>query len=204
MAVYFTADTHFGHTGILAHQPERVNAFRCIEEMDTQLIDQINSIVRPNDELWHLGDFCWKASRAGHYRQRLNVRKLHVCQGNHDPKSLRNHVSSLSDMVCSKFSRGGETFKIHLCHYPLLSWRGLHYGSIHLYAHSHGTYEDKLDEIFPGRRAMDVGVDALFRLTGMWRPICLDEVIERLVKDEKLTLSRADRLPGPFERATNE
>jgi calcineurin-like phosphoesterase family protein len=202
--IWFTADTHFGHTGILTHQLERLNAFECVEEMDTQLIDQINSLVRPNDELWHLGDFCWKASRAGHYRQRLNVRKLYMCQGNHDSNSLRNHVSGMKDMVCSKFIYGDETFKIHMCHYPLLSWRALHYGSIHLYGHSHGTYEDKLDEIFPGRRAMDVGVDSLFRLTGMWRPICLDEVIYTLVRHEKLLLTRADRLPGPFERVTNE
>jgi calcineurin-like phosphoesterase family protein len=198
--IWFTSDTHFGHSAILLHQSERLNAFECIEEMDAQLIDRINAVVKPSDELWHLGDFCWKASKAGHYRARLNVRKMFVCQGNHDANSLRNHVSGMRDMMCHKFTIRGKTFKIHMCHYPLLSWRALHYGSIHLYGHSHGIYEDCLNEMFPGRRAMDVGVDAMFQLTGTWRPISLGEVIDRLVKDEKPYLEKDERLPGPFEK----
>jgi calcineurin-like phosphoesterase family protein len=202
--IWFTADTHFGHPGILLHQSHRMNAFESVEEMDAQLIDQINSTVGPNDELWHLGDFAWQASRAGHYRQRLNVRTMFVCKGNHDSNSLRRHTSSMWDMVCRKFDMCGETYKIHMCHYPLLSWSALHYGSIHLYGHSHGIYEEKLNEIFPGRRAMDVGVDAMFHLIGKWRPISLVEVVEKLVKNEKPTLSRDEQLVGPFEVDSNE
>lgn len=183
--IYFTADTHFGHTNILMHQPERLNAFESVEEMDARLIDQINAHVQPDDELWHLGDFAWKASRIGHYRQRLNVRKLYVCQGNHDANSLRNHVSGMWDMACRKFTVGGKIIKFHMCHYPLLSWRALHHGSVHLYGHSHGIYEKCMDEMFPGRRAMDVGMDAMYCLTEEWRPISLDEVIYRLVRDEE-------------------
>jgi calcineurin-like phosphoesterase family protein len=181
------------------HQSNRLNAFGSIEEMDAQFIDTINSLVLPGDELWHLGDFCWQASRAGHYRQRLNVRKLFTCQGNHDSNSLRKHVSSMCDMVCRKFPVKGKPCRFHMCHYPLLSWSGLHHGSIHLYGHSHGIYEDMLDKTFPGRRAMDVGVDAISRLTGEYRPFSLDEVITRLVKDEEVSLPKLERLPGPFE-----
>lgn len=202
--IFFTADTHFGHPGILIHQSKRINAFECIEEMDAQLVDQINATVGRNDELWHLGDFCWQASRAGSYRQRINVRKLHMCRGNHDSNSLRKHVSSIKDMVCRKFESKGKSFKIHLCHYPLLSWRALHYGGIHLYGHSHGLYEDQLNQMFPGRRAMDVGVDVIHRLTGEWRPISLDEIIDRLVTDDTPIITREDRLPGPFEGVSNE
>lgn len=185
MTIYFTADTHFDHEGILLHQPARLDAFGCLEEMNTHLIDAINAVVKRDDTLWHLGDFCWRASRAGHFRQRLNVRKLFVCQGNHDSGSLRKHVSGMWDMSCQKFSVRDEIFKIHMCHYPLLSWRALHHGALHLYGHSHGMYEDLLDEMFPGRRAMDIGVDAIYRLIGEWRPISLDEVIERLVKENE-------------------
>jgi hypothetical protein len=41
--------------------------------------------------------------------------------------------------------------------------------------------EEQLDQWFPGRKAMDVGVDNIYRLTGEWRPISLDEILERLV-----------------------
>jgi hypothetical protein len=41
--------------------------------------------------------------------------------------------------------------------------------------------EEQLDQWFPGRKAMDVGVDNIYRLTGEWRPISLDEVRGRLL-----------------------
>jgi len=41
--------------------------------------------------------------------------------------------------------------------------------------------EQQLNQWFPGRKAMDVGVDNTFKLTGEWRPISLEEVMERLV-----------------------
>jgi len=194
--IWFTADSHFGHPGILIYQPERMNAFGCVENMDAEIIAQFNSVLRPNDELFHLGDFAWQASRAGHYRQRLNVRKLHIVRGNHDSSSLSKHCSTFSDMLCRKFKCEGfkHPVKVHMLHYPMLSWDGLHHGGIHLYGHSHGRYEDELDKIFPGRRSMDVGIDNIFRRFGMWRPISLDEVIELLGPGYE-----NDRVPGPFE-----
>ncbi len=195
--IWFSADWHLGHTGILLHQSQRMNAFESVEEMDAQLIECINNYVRPNDELFFLGDFCWEASRAGHYRQRLNVRNLHVLQGNHDSNSLRAHVSTMEDMVYRRFTWDGESYRFHLCHYPLLSWQGLHSGAIHLYGHSHGIYENRLNVMFSTRRAMDVGVDAVAYLTGEWRPVSLPEVLKRLVKGGEPSVE--SRLPGPFE-----
>lgn len=195
--IWFSADWHLGDAGILIHHAPRFNAFGCVEEMDAQMLDQINSVCRPNDELYFLGDFCWKASRAGHYRQRLNVRNVHVCQGNHDTPSLCNHVSTFDHMLFRKLKSQGETHKFHLCHYPLMSWQGLHYGSMHLYGHSHGIYEDVLDKLHPNRRAMDVGIDVAYEKLGMWRPFSIDEVVQMLVGDEEVKLTRETRLEGP-------
>jgi hypothetical protein len=52
----------------------------------------------------------------------------------------------------------------------------------------------------PGRRAMDVGIDNIHRLTGEWRPIRLPEVIDRLVGAAPATYPRDSRLEGPFEK----
>jgi calcineurin-like phosphoesterase family protein len=107
--IWFTADLHLGHTGILTHNDRKVS---CIEEMDTTIIDCINDCVGRNDILWHLGDFCWRASEAGHYRQRLKVRQLHSIRGNHDASSLHKHCSTLSMLAMKKFD--GRSFT--LCH----------------------------------------------------------------------------------------
>lgn len=178
--IWFSADWHFGHQGILIHQPDRLNEFECLEEMDARLINNINSVVQPKDELYFLGDFCWQASRANHYRCRIKVRKMHVCRGNHDAASLKNSVSTMELMIFKKFKIDDKIIKIHLCHYPLLSWGSMHHGGYHLYAHCHGTFEDQLNNLFPGRKAMDVGIDNIHKLIGEWRPISLDEVLERL------------------------
>ena len=194
--IWFSADWHLGHSGIISHQKRE---FDNTEQMDAAIIDCANAYMRPNDELFFLGDFCWKPSQAGHYRQRLNVRKLHVCQGNHDANSLQNYVSTLQDMIYRKFKFGNKTYKFHLCHYPLMSWRGLHRGAIHLYGHSHGAYEKRIDLIFPNRRAMDVGVDVMAHLTGEWRPVSLPEILCRLVGDGLPWFDKPARVSGPFE-----
>jgi len=172
--IYFSADLHLGHLNILKYQPAR--CFETIDEMDAILIEGINRYVKRDDELYYLGDFAWKASRYGHYRSRLKVRKLHVVKGNHDASSLRMHVSSLNDMVCRKFNE----IKFHMTHYPLVSWRAREHGSIHLYGHSHGMMEDQLNTIWPGRKAMDVGVDCAFKRFGEWCPFSLEKILEIL------------------------
>lgn len=194
--IWFFADPHFGHEGILTHQLTRDANFDTVAEMDDAIIDGINSAVKSEDTLYCIGDYGWQASRYGHYRQRLNVRQLHIVRGNHDRPSLARHCSTYNDMLYRKFTWPGldHRVKVHMTHYPLLSWDGMHRGAIHLYGHGHGIYEDNLDKIYPGRRAMDVGIDNIHKITGEWRPISLGEVIDRLGGDVT-----ADRIPGPFE-----
>jgi calcineurin-like phosphoesterase family protein len=171
---FFTSDLHLGHTNILKHQPSRAVAFGDIDTMDYVLIDRINQTVGRDDILWILGDFAWKASKYGHYRQRIIARQIHIVTGNHDTHSLRNYVSSMNDMVYRRF----DGIKVHMTHYPMLSWRGRNHGSIHLYAHCHATVEGRVRG-----RSMDVGVDNARRLLGEWRPFAFTEILELLDVD---------------------
>lgn len=52
--IYFTSDTHFGseRTLELSKRP-----FISVKDMDNNLILNWNSVVKPNDEVFHLGDF---------------------------------------------------------------------------------------------------------------------------------------------------
>ncbi len=170
--VYFTADLHLGHQGILKHQLHR--RFTTVEAMDTHLIDAVNSVVGRNDQLWILGDFAW--NKCGHYRHRLNARQIHIVTGNHDSGSLRRYVSSMQDMAYRKFNK----VEFHMTHYPMASWRKREHGSIHLYGHCHGTIEAPLNSMWPKRRSMDVGVDNAYFLTGEFKPFSLDEILEKL------------------------
>jgi len=194
--IWFVADYHFGHEGILTHHLTRDADFGSVGAMDDAMIDGTNAVVKPNDTLYVIGDFGWKSRKYGHYRVRLNVRQLHIIRGNHDRPRLARFCSTFTDMKHIKVQVEGlnHRVKIHMCHYPILSWDAMHRGGIHLYGHCHGMSEARLDEIHPSRRSMDVGIDNIHRLTGEWRPISFDEVFDRFggtVVDR--------RLPGPFE-----
>jgi calcineurin-like phosphoesterase family protein len=155
--------------------PRREGMFVDIMDMEDCFIDAINDLVMPKDLLIIAGDFCWKAGRVGHFRQRLNVKEIHVAMGNHDAASLKNHVSVCKNMLFEKFSEK----HFHITHYPLLSWRKMQHGGISCYGHSHGMFEEQLDELWPYRNSMDVGIDNALQLTGQFRPFHVEEVIER-------------------------
>ena len=75
MAVFFTADTHFGHAGARAlyRRP-----FASVADMDEAMVARWNEAVGPGDEVWHLGDFvvCRKAAEVAEaLLARLNGRK---------------------------------------------------------------------------------------------------------------------------------
>ena len=53
--VFFTSDTHFNHTNIIrfCNRP-----FKDVTHMNETIIANWNSVVGPDDIIFHLGDFC--------------------------------------------------------------------------------------------------------------------------------------------------
>lgn len=178
--IYFTSDYHFGHKNIAGPKVSRWDSgyrtFDSVEDMDDELLYQTNSLVKPNDVLYYLGDFTFDHKKIQHYRNKINCKTIHFIRGNHDPK--QNHrlldFHSIHDLLEVELNN----HKFILCHYAMAIWNKSHRGSIHLYGHSHASAENKLDNLFPNRKSMDVGVDNAYRLLGEYRPFSIDEVIE--------------------------
>lgn len=79
--MYLTADTHFGHRNIIRYSSR---PFADLEQMDGGLVDRWNDVVRPTDEVWHLGDVAMgDLDRSLAHVQRLHGRK-YLVPGNHD------------------------------------------------------------------------------------------------------------------------
>ena len=186
--IWFTADTHFGHENILKHCPQRGRCFVNIKEHDDTILEGIASRVKKGDELYILGDFCQKASRAGHYRMRLPKRvHVHLIRGNHDPVSLNQHFKNVWEQCLRRFRVGDkEHQKVYMSHYPHYSWPGSFRGTIHLYGHCHGRAENHLNEIMPGRLSMDVGLDVAHALTHRWEPFSLQDVLRFISRSPAL------------------
>ena len=77
---YFISDTHFKHANInrLAERP-----FSCVEVGDAVMIDYWNETVKPEDEVYHLGDVAWNDAMLMWLTHNLNG-KVFVVPGNHD------------------------------------------------------------------------------------------------------------------------
>lgn len=81
MTTFFTSDTHFGHARIidLCDRP-----FKCVADMNENLVHNWNALVRPDDTVYHLGDVALGPIEDSlGYIQRLNGFKILVV-GNHD------------------------------------------------------------------------------------------------------------------------
>jgi calcineurin-like phosphoesterase family protein len=159
--IYFTADQHFNHQNIIkfVNRP-----WQWVWQMDEALIEIFNSIVTDNDEVYHLGDFAWKASPED-YLCRLRGKSHHLICGNHDKRDkCAKFFSTVQDVKLLKIQGIPQ---IWLSHYAHRSWPSSHHGSIHLFAHSHGTLR-----IDPEIKCCDVGVDAW-----NYKPVSLNEIL---------------------------
>lgn len=95
---FVTSDHHFG-SWKLAPRPWRGPVFTQAEE--EELIAKWNSVVRPNDQVFYVGDFCDSGEAdLREYRKRLNG-KILLIKGNHD--TLPNDVyKSVFTAVCDE------------------------------------------------------------------------------------------------------
>ncbi|MDT8331463.1 metallophosphoesterase family protein [Roseomonas gilardii] len=161
MTVFFTADTHFGHGGALGlyRRP-----FPSVAAMDVAMVERWNAVVRPEDEVWHLGDFALNrtAPAVAALLEGLHGRK-HLITGNNDGPAVTEQPAWASLQPYAEIVV--EDVPLVLCHYAFRTWRNMHKGWRNLHGHSHGRLK-------PMPRQTDVGVDA-------WdfRPVTLAEIL---------------------------
>ena len=169
---FFTADTHFGHKSMLKKTMGRPRPFASIEEHDEALIRAWNAVVRPQDIVWHLGDFAYKCTieYAESVRARLNGR-IRLIRGNHDELAERLEWDApIVDVqrVFVQDPRMPKPVSLWASHYGHRVWPHAWHGDLHLYGHSHGS--------LPGTRtSLDVGVDCWD-----WAPVRLGAIRERM------------------------
>ncbi len=158
MTVFFTADTHFGHS---AARPFHRRPFADTAEMDTAMVRRWNAAVAPDDEVWHLGDFAVRHPAPGPLLEGLHGRK-HLITGNNDPADIQALPGWTSVAPYMELQVDGTL--LVLCHYAFRTWRDMAKGAFNLHGHSHGRLR-------PQTRQFDVGVD-------VWgfRPITLTDL----------------------------
>ncbi len=159
MVTYFTADTHFGHGGALGlyRRP-----FASVDAMNAAMMAAWQQRVRPEDDVWHLGDFALgRRTDAAGLLAALPGSK-HLLLGNNDPATTAALPGWASVSSYAELELDGVP--LVLCHYAFRTWRNIGRGAWNLHGHSHGR-------LAPLPRQADVGVDR-------WgfRPVTLAEI----------------------------
>ena len=156
--VFFTADLHFYHEKIIRMIGR---PFRAGPEMDLALIENWNSRVGPEDDVYILGDVTMKgAALAMETLSALRGRK-HLIRGNHDrfidsPHFDRSLLASIQHYLEIEWCNT----RFVLLHYPMVEWNASRRGSIHLHGHQHNHRDYNLANRRAGLLRYDVGVDA--------------------------------------------
>ena len=100
---WFISDTHFGHENIikfLNDKGDRIRPFDTVSEMDERMVQNWNTVVRPQDRVYHLGDVAINR-RCLPILSRLNGKKV-LIKGNHDIFPLKDYTPYFEDIRAYK------------------------------------------------------------------------------------------------------
>ena len=170
MAIYFTADTHFGHKNVLklCDRP-----FETIEEMNETFIENWNKRVTGSDTVYMVGDMFFRCEDPEAILRRLHGKK-HLIVGNHDSSwmskvNVEKYFKSVELMAITS----DGTHAVTLCHYPLLSWKHAK-TSYMIHGHIHANTDMDFGPMILAREnVLNAGVD----LNG-FQPVTFDELFE--------------------------
>ena len=169
--IYFTADSHFGHANIIKYCNR---PFESVQQMDETMLENWNDRIKANDEVYIVGDLMFFCKDPQYYLNRLNGRK-HLIIGNHDTYWFKKidptpYFQSISPLM--RISDGSH--RIILCHYPLMSWEGIHDHTYLIYGHIHnstnGIYWPLLKTY---EHALNAGVDI-----NAYQPVTFKELVK--------------------------
>lgn len=158
--IFWTADQHFLHEAIIGHCDR---PFKNSNEQTRIITAKHNSVVKPTDTVYHLGDIFW-----GGPENILNFKRLlsklngtHILiLGNHDNLHALKYVDigfqSAHTTLETVHTYKDKYYTIIMAHDPAI-WNAVPHGDnmIFLHGHIHNLYKS----MWEGKKVVNVGVD---------------------------------------------
>lgn len=209
---FFAADHHFDQPSILTFKDYNgcpIREFRDVDHMHEVIIESHNSVVKPNDRVYFVGDVSMKEKGLSFVKQ-MNGKKV-LIKGNHDIFKISSYLDVFEDV---------RSFKVYpqqglICsHIPLhpgqfqkgSRWKGNIHGHLHanlvrlpLLSYEHEAVVQKGgDTLLPDNivyhhtspvdtRYLNVSVEQI-----NYTPIDFDEVLEYFNIDKNIGQYRKD------------
>ena len=177
--IFFTSDLHFCHDKEFLYGPR---GFTNVQDMNETLVENWNKIIKPNDEIYNLGDFALNdIEAAARYINCLNGR-IYWIFGNHDTEKKIDFIMDNCDNVWSighaDLFKYDKKYSIYMSHYPTLTANfddkkfSQHIIALHGHTHQQKNWID-INNPF----TYHVGVDSHNNM-----PIHIDEIITDIRK----------------------
>lgn len=176
--IWVTSDLHANH---ILEPVWRGRGFNSPQEHTDYIIQTINTYVKPDDLLFHLGDMTLNTSTEmfEDFIGKLNCKTIYTLWGNHPNPSKKIYTEAIKakygeDIEVYPFRYKNLVFLGHhhecmigkkgvtMNHYPLRIWDYAKYGSFMLHGHQHCSDEISSPE-YPVGKIMDVGFDSIKR-----------------------------------------
>lgn len=140
--IFVTSDTHLCHENIIKFTDvsgNKIRPFNNVWEMNETILQHWNSVVKPNDIVWHLGDvFMGNRKSAGAILNKLHGKK-YLIVGNHDHLNGKEFITLKEHFQEIHFWQVWKKEKLILSHIPLredtFRPKGDKYRNIHGHIH---------------------------------------------------------------------
>lgn len=139
---FYISDWHYGHKNCLAFDNR---PFTTIEQMNTALVGRWNSVVKPGDSVYVLGDMFWCNADTAIPILNSLAGEIFLVKGNHDRCHIKRFVDQFVK-VSEYMEIEDKDRKVVLCHYPIPCFKNHFYGWYHLYGHVHNSFEYNMME----------------------------------------------------------
>jgi len=164
MTYWIISDTHFGHDKI-------AECFGRPKDFESKIFKALN-VIRPQDVLIHLGDFCIGGDAYWHdlFMSKCPATKKWFVKGNHDRKSISWYLDRGWDCVTERLQLTVFGKTILFSHKPLL----LRDYDINIHGHLHTNGQHHHPELgdFVGKH------NILIAIEGDYKPVSLRKIVE--------------------------
>ena len=166
----YISDLHLGHRNVINFDNR---PFLDTEEMDRVLIKLWNSRVSADDNVYIVGDFCYRNENAAEWYLRQLKGHKHLIIGNHDGATLKNEKAMAYFESVDKMMHVSDDGKqICLCHFPIAEWNGYYKGSWHIYGHIHNRRNETYEFMKTKERALNAAA-----CINNYTPVSMNELI---------------------------